>query len=136
MSSLTPTQVAMKWAEAYNRHDADSVTSLYDEDIINIQLPYEKSVEGRATMLLTYQNIFKAFPDIHLQIENIIEGENSVAVEWLFSGTMKGAFAGHAPNSKTFKMRGCEIFQVANGKILIQHGYWDKTTMFDQLGIS
>jgi len=67
--------------------------------------------------------------------ENILETKDWAIVEWRFSGTMKGDFAGHPPNHNVFDMNGCEMFQIANGKIIIQHGYWDKATMFTQLKI-
>lgn len=131
--NLTPKQVALKWIEAYNSHNPDSAASLYDEKVTNIQLPWGKSVQGREAMRSTYQNVFRAFPDIHIEALNIIEEGSWVVVEWNFSGTMKGPFAGHSPNNNKFNMRGCEIFQIVDGKILIQHGYWDKNTMFSQL---
>lgn len=131
--NLTPKQIALKWIEAYNSHNSDTAASLYDENISNTQLPYGKTVQGREAMRKTYENIFRAFPDIHIEAENIIEQDSWVVVEWVFSGTMKGEFAGHSPNDNRFSMRGCEIFQIVNGKIFIQHGYWDKNTMFSQL---
>lgn len=129
----TPRQIALKWIEAYNSHNPDTASSLYDENITNTQLPYEKPVQGREAMKKTFENIFLAFPDIHIEADNIIEQGSWVVVEWIFSGTMKGEFAGHSPNQNKFIMRGCELFQVKNGKIFIQHGYWDKNTMFRQL---
>jgi len=136
MANQTPKQIAMKWIEAYNSHDPDAVISLYDENVTNTQFPWGKSVQGSEAMRKTYINVFKAFPDIYIEAENIVEESTWAVVEWRFSGTMKGEFAGHAPNNNSFSMQGCEIFQIANGKILIQHGYWDKATMFNQLKIS
>ncbi len=133
MALETPKQIAMKWVEVYNSHNPDAAVSIYDESVTNVQFPWEKSVQGRDAMRLTYVNIFKAFPDIHVEIENVFEDGSWVIAEWQFSGTMKGEFAGHSPTNNTFTMRGCEIFQIINGKILVQHGYWDKATMFNQL---
>ncbi len=130
---LTPKQIALKWIEAYNGHNPDTIVSLYDENVTNIQFPWGKSVHGGEAMRLTYQNVFHAFPDIHIEAENIIEEGPWVVVEWNFRGTMKGEFAGHAPNGNEFSMRGCEIVQVVNERIIIQHGYWDKKTMLNQL---
>lgn len=136
MANQTPKQIAKKWIEAYNSHDLDVVISLYDENVTNTQFPWAKSVQGREAMRNTYVNVFKAFPDIYIEAENIVEELTWAVVEWRFSGTMKGEFAGNAPNNNCFSMQGCEIFQIVNGKILIQHGYWDKATMFNQLKIS
>ncbi len=133
MAGQTPKQIALKWIEAYNSHNPDAAASLYEDNVTNVQLPWGKSVQGREAMRNTYVNVFKAFSDIHIEAENIVEEAPWVVVEWRFHGTMKGEFAGHAPNGNSFDMRGCEIFQVANGKIVVQHGYWDKATMFHQL---
>ncbi len=136
MSIQTPKQIATKWVEAYNSHNPDAAVSLYDEKITNVQLPWGKSVQGIDAMRSTYLNVFRAFPDINVEIENIFEEGSWVVVEWRFSGTMKGEFSGQSPTNNTFTMHGCEIFQIINGKILIQHGYWDKATMFNQLKIN
>jgi len=134
--NLTPRQISLKWIDAYNSHNPDTATALYDENVTNTQLPYGKAVHGREAMKKTYENLFRAFPDIHIEAENIIEQDSWVVVEWIFQGTMKGEFAGHSPNENKFRMHGCEIFQVVNGKIFAQHGYWDKNSMFSQLKLN
>lgn len=130
---LSPKQVAQKWIKVYNSHDPDSAASLYDDKVINTQLPWGKTVEGKEGMRMTYVNVFRAFPDIFIEAENIFEEGSWVVVEWNFSGTMKGDFAGHSANNNKFNMKGCEIFKIENEKIVIQRGYWDKATMFSQL---
>jgi len=135
MSTNTPEQVAINWVNAYNSHNPDEAAALYDVNVTNLQMPYLKPVQGREAMRATYVKIFQAFPDIHVKAENIVANGDWVAIEWEFSGTMKGEFAGHQPNNSRFTMRGCELFEVVNGKILTQRGYWDKTTMFSQLNI-
>ena len=134
--NLTPRQISLKWIDAYNSHNPDTATALYDENVTNTQLPYGKAVHGREAMKKTYENLFRAFPDIHIEAENIIEQDSWVVVEWIFQGTMKGEFAGHSPNENKFRMHGCEIFQVVNGKIFVQHGYCDKNSMFSQLKLN
>lgn len=135
MPDQTAKQIAMRWVVAYNSHDADAAVELYDENVTNVQLPWGKTVQGREAMRATYLKVFQAFPDICVEVENLLEDGQWVVVEWRFSGTMKGEFAGHLPNERVFNMRGCEIFRIVDGKILVQHGYWDKATMFDQLAI-
>lgn len=130
---MKPTQVIEKWIDAYNSHNPDAMSEIYHDNVTNIQLPWDKVTQGREAMRDTFINVFKAFPDIRIKIENIIENDPWITIEWSFSGTMKGSFAGNPPNNNSFNMRGCEIFKINNGKILIQHGYWDKATMFSQL---
>ena len=133
MLSTTPSNTALKWIDAYNRHNIDQLIALYDEHATNVQLPWEKLIQGQEAIRLTYTNTFNAFPDIHIEAENLIEQGQWITLEWIFSGTMKGPFAGHAPNNNAFNMRGCEVFKIVNEKILQQHGYWDKSTLLKQL---
>ena len=46
-----------------------------------------------------------------------------------------GEFAGHAPTGRSFTLRGCGFFQIVDGKIRSQRGYWDRATWFNQLGL-
>lgn len=135
IASQSPKNIAMMWAAAYNSHDPDAAAALYDANVTNVQMPWEKPVHGREAMRATYVKVFKAFPDIHVEIENVLEDGQWIVVEWRFSGTMRGEFAGHPPNNSQFTMRGCELFRIMDGKIHSQHGYWDKATMFAQLNI-
>ena len=131
-----PKQTALNWAAAYNRHDPDDAAAFYSDQVTNVQLPWANAVHGRAAMRSTFVKVFEAFPDIKVELENVFGEGPWVAVEWRFKGTMVGEFAGHPPNNSSFEMRGCEVFQVAGGKIVAQRGYWDKATMFAQLGIN
>ncbi len=124
-----------RWAEAYNNHDVESLIELYDEEVVNVQQPYSHPVQGMEAMREVFRKTFLAFPDIHIDIEKALEQEDGAAIEWIFSGTMRGEFAGHPPTGRRFSMRGCEVFRFREGLIVSQHGYWDKQTMFSQLGI-
>ncbi len=44
--------------------------------------------------------------------------------------TWRGEFAGLPVNSRSFTRQGCGFFQVVEGKIKSQRGYWDKATWF------
>ena len=133
LSNRTPGQVAALWVAAYNSHDADVAAALYDEKVVNVQIPWETSIHGRDAMRSTYQRVFQAFPDLSVEIENQLESGQEVAVEWHFRGTMRGSFAGHPPSGSAFSLRGCELFQIKAGMIVGQRGYWDKATLFRQL---
>lgn len=135
MQRNTPKLIVMKWVSAYNHHNVDEIVSLYCDDITNIQFPWEKAIQGREAMRTTFIRTFQAFPDIHVEIENILENGEWVVLEWQFNGTMHGEFTGHAPTGSPFSFQGCEIFKIREELIQLQHGYWDKETLFRQLGI-
>jgi steroid delta-isomerase-like uncharacterized protein len=121
--------------EAYNRHDAVAASSLYDEGATNTQWPWASRVDGRDAVRSTFERTFRAFPDIHVVANSLLDAGEHAVLEWTFSGTMRGEFAGHPPSGRRFVMRGCEVFLVRRARIVAQRGYWDKATMFDQLGL-
>lgn len=124
------------WVAAYNRHDLDALLACYGDGIENTQLPWGKRVVGKEAMRAVYAKTFAAFPDIAIRVLAIVCDKDVVVLRWEFCGTMSGDFAGTKPTNKKFQMEGCEMFRIADGKVVEQRGYWDKDTMFRQLGIS
>jgi steroid delta-isomerase-like uncharacterized protein len=132
---LTPKQVLTEWAAALNRRDAAAAAALYHDDAMNMQVAWGEPVRGQQAMLDSLHAILRAFPDSTTQVEHLFEEGEWAIMEWSFSGTFRGAFAGHAPTGRRFMLRGCECFHVTDGKIRFQRGYWDRATWFRQLGL-
>ena len=131
----SPKQVVTEWAAAFNRRDAAAAAALYHDDATNIQVALGEPVRGRQAMLDNFTAFFRAFPDSYTQVEHIFEDGEWAIIEWSGGGTFLGEFAGHAPTGHRFTLRGCGFFQVTDGKICFQRGYWDKATWFRQLGL-
>lgn len=124
------------WSQAYNAHDLDALLACYGDDIRNTQHPWDRTVVGTEAMRAVYTKTFAAFPDIRLTVRSIIADDDGVAVRWTFAGTMRGPFAGQPPSGRSFALEGCEVFTIRDGRIVEQHGYWDKDAMFRQLGLT
>jgi len=113
----TPKEVVQAWVSAFNRADVNELVSLYHKDAVNHQVAYEplKGAEeirklfeldfGRARMLCQVENLFQ-------------DGEWGI-LEW----------------SDPLGVRGCGFFQVKNGQIVFQRGYFDKLSFFRAQGI-
>ena len=131
---VSPRQVVEAWSLAFNAQDAEGLAALYAPDAVNWQLP-EQPLEGREAIRESFQVFFKAFPDAGFQRVNLIEEGEWAALEWDGWTTHRGEFAGHPPSGRTAKLRGCGFFQVRDGRIISQRGYWDRVTWFSQIGI-
>lgn len=124
----TPKQVVTEWAAAFNRQDAAGAAALYHEDATNIQIAEGEPMRGRQAILDSFTSLFRAFPDSYTRVENMFEDGEWSIIEWVGGGTFRGEFAGCAPTGRSFILRGCGFFDVANGKIRFQRGYWDKAS--------
>lgn len=105
---MTPKQLVKAWVEAFNRADADALAAFYAENAVNHQVA-ESPVEGRAAIRAMFAREFAAAEMVCIP-ENVFEDGEWAILEWR---DPKG-------------LRGCGFFQVRDGKIQSQRGYWDK----------
>lgn len=77
----------------------------------------------------------KTFPDLRLNVVDIIGSGEIVATRWQASGTHKGELAGHAPTGKTLSVSGMNFARVVDGKCVESWGNWDALGMMQQLGL-
>ena len=111
---MKPKELVYKWVELFNKKDIDELVKLYHEHAINHQVANEP-VEGKIAIKEMFVNEF-ATADMTCIIENIFADGEWAILEW------------KAP----LGLRGCGFFQVTDGKIKIQRGYWDKLSFLRQ----
>ncbi|MGZ3916753.1 MAG: nuclear transport factor 2 family protein [Flavisolibacter sp.] len=105
---MTPIEVLHQWIEAFNKADAETLSNLYADDAINHQVVNEP-VRGRKAIRQMFVTEFAA-AEMTCLPENIFEDGEWAIMEWK---DPKG-------------LRGCGFFQVREGKIIFQRGYWDR----------
>lgn len=111
---LRPKDVVCMWVDAFNQHDADAIAALYHDEAVNHQVANEP-VEGAAAIREMFAAEFAA-ANMVAMVENIFEDGQWDILEW----------------RDPLGLRGCGFFQVVNGKILFQRGYWDKLSFLKQ----
>jgi hypothetical protein len=99
------------WVERFNAGDVAAISALYAEDAVNHQIPLEPVV-GRAAIEEFHRRTFSAGPLTCTPINLVVDGEWA-ALEWT------------DPDG----MRGCGFFQVRDGLIALQRGYWDSAQL-------
>lgn len=104
---LSPKEVVKKWVDAFNAGDVDMIVSLYDNNATNHQVINEPVV-GVVAIREMFANEFSTAKMVCI-VENIFEDGQWSILEW----------------RDPLGLRGCGFFQVVNGKILFQRGYWD-----------
>jgi steroid delta-isomerase-like uncharacterized protein len=80
-------------------------------------------------------NAQKAWPDLHFDIDDVIEEENKVAIPWTLRGTHEGEFVGIPPTGKKVELTGVALYWITGGKISKLRGHWDNYDMMQQLGV-
>ena len=111
---LRPKEVVQLWVDAFNKHDVEAITALYHENATNHQVANEPVVGIEAIRTMFTAEFSTS--DMTAIVENIFEDGQWAILEW----------------RDPLGLRGCGFFQVVNGKILFQRGYWDKLSFLKQ----
>ena len=105
---MTPKEILQKWVELFNQGNAEALAELYHEDAINHQLVNEPVI-GKAAIKEMFSDEFST-AEMTCIVEHMFEDGEWAILEW----------------KDPLGLRGCGFFQVVDGKIKLQRGYWDK----------
>ena len=112
--SMNPKNVLVKWVEAFNDADVETIISLYDENAINHQVANEP-VHGKQAIRDMFVKDFGT-AKMTCIVENLFEDGDWAILEW----------------RDPLGLRGCGFFKIINDKIVFQRGYWDKLSFLKQ----
>lgn len=105
---MEPKELIEQWVEAFNSGDADRLANFYAPDAINHQVANEPIV-GKDNIHNMFAQEFAA-ADMVCIIENIFQDGDWAILEW----------------KDPVGLRGCGFFNIVDGVIVFQRGYWDK----------
>jgi limonene-1,2-epoxide hydrolase len=114
---MTPSETVLEWVRRFNLADIDGLTMLYAQDAVNHQV-VTTPLHGRAAVRRMFEVEFDR-ARMHCVVENLLECGEWAALEW----------------SDPLGLRGCGFFQVRDGQIVYQRGYFDQLSFFRQQGI-
>ena len=128
-------QLAEKQIAALNVRDLDQYLSRIDDSYVGQSETAPGLIRGREGVRQNFDALFRAFPDLRLEIEQIIASGDSVVTRVRGTGTHKGNSAGIAPTNKSIVMHACTVVEIRNGKAIKGRIYADNATLFQQLGV-
>jgi predicted ester cyclase len=77
-----------------------------------------------------------AFPDLHLDIEQILAaGDSHVVVRWRSTGTHLGPLADIPATGRKASNHGCTVLEVKNAKVGHAWVYFDNAHLLRQIGV-
>ncbi len=90
---------------------------------------------GREAFKESVKMLYAAFPDFHLQVEEMIAEGDKVATRWRYSGTHKGDFMGIPSTGNRVEFEGIVIARFKDGKEVEAFEVGDLLSMFQQLSV-
>ncbi len=131
MSAKEIKSLERRWIKEWNKGKAAAMAAigeLFVTDFVEHGGSGEDAV-GIKGYKQSISDVYRAFPDINITIDDMVVEGDKAAVRFTFSGTHKGKFMGVLPTNKKVKMWGLYIDRVAGGKFV------ESWTRYDTLGL-
>jgi len=118
-----------------NGGDIDGFGGLIADDFVEHE-EMGDAAAGKAGVLEFFRGLRAAFPDLRMDVEDlIVDGDKAVA-RFRFTGTHQGEFMGIPATRRTVDIRGIDIMRFDTAGLACEHwGVTDTMTMMQQLGV-
>ena len=123
--------IVRKVYEAYNKHNP----ALLDEFLAMDYVHHTQNLKGLESVKRYETLVYKAFPDLHDTIEDIIAEGDKVWVRVKVTATHTGEYRGIAPTGKKITLTYIGIHRIADGKVVERWSVYDMLDFYKQLGV-
>ena len=135
MAESNNIQLAQEQIAALNARDIDRYLQRIDDAYVGESETMPGPIHGPEGARQALNVMFTAFPDLRIEVEQLLASGDHVVAQLRLTGTHKGTFAGVAPTNKSVSWRSCNVVEVRNGKAIRSRIYSDNATLFEQLGV-
>ena len=134
MSAEDNKAIVRRAYDAINQNDLDALDEMVDSVITD-----HDPAPGQGPVLEGVKQYFSslhtAFPDVHMDVEDMIAEGEKVVARVSVSGTHQGEFLGIAPTGNQVAIKGIDILRIVDGKVVEHWGKFDDLGMLQQLGV-
>ncbi len=126
-----------RFHDAMNAGDAELRSKAIDEFVepdVLIRTPLPVDATGAEALKEVFRRLHRAFPDLHIAMEDLIAEGDKVVARNTVTGTHQGEYMGLPPTGKSITYREIFIFRVVNGRIAETWGVVDVLSQLKQLG--
>ena len=139
MPSKTKTRSAQELArETFDllaKQDLESVQPFWTEDSVD-DFVAVGTFRGRDEITGFFRQTFAAFPDFLLEVEQITGDDVFATVQWRATGTFDGGpFLGYEPTGKRVTVRGVDVMEWRDDKLVHNTIYYDGADFARQIGL-
>jgi steroid delta-isomerase-like uncharacterized protein len=128
---------AARFYELFAEEDIDGAAEIFDPDCTHVMPGGEQGMDQWKAFNAAFR---RALTDAHMDVQNVVESDDAVAVEARFKGTFDEPLALSSgeipPSGKPIDVRFADFFKLSDGKVVEHRVYWDQAELLTQLGVS
>jgi len=137
MSAKENRVLVRRFLETWNKGKAAAISimeEIYAPDFVAHSGTGE-DVRGINAVKQSVNEEFKAFPDLHYVLDDMVVEGDKVAARYTMTGTHKGEFMGIPATNRKVTVRAMSIDRIVGGKFVEEWGMFDTLSLMHQLGI-
>jgi steroid delta-isomerase-like uncharacterized protein len=126
-----------RFQEALSSGDWELISRTIDEVVepdALIRTPVPIEATGRELLKEVFARLHRAFPDLHIAVEDLIAEGDKVVARDTVTGTHRGEYMGLPPSGKSITYNEIFICRFAGGRIAETWGVVDVLSQLRQLG--
>ena len=118
----------------WNAKDITAADQFFSPDFVT-HSPYAPQDGNIDSFIKQTTEDFKAFPDLHIAIDDLVAEGDKVVKRWTLRGTHKQEWMGIPATGKKLVFTGMEIFRFENEKVVENWMIMDLHGLLRQLGV-
>ncbi len=95
-----------------------------------------EAIRGRNAFEAYLREIRTAFPDWHIEVDDLLVGDGVIMKEWTITGTHEGEFDDIPPTGRDMEISGMAKILIEDGKVQEDRLYFNPQDMYEQLGLT
>jgi steroid delta-isomerase-like uncharacterized protein len=127
-----------RFQDAMNTCDAEFISKSIDELVepdATIRTPLPGDATGSEVLKQVWAVLLRAFPDLQLDVKDLIGEDDKVVARIVVTGTHLGQYMGVEPTGKSIAYDEIFIFRFADGRVVETWGVVDVFSQMKQLGV-
>jgi len=127
-----------RFQDATNTGDAELISKTIDEIVepdVLIRTPSPIEATGAEALKEVFARLHRAFPDLHVTVEDVIAEGDRIAARNSVTGTHRGDYMGLAPTGRRVTYNEMFIVRFVDGRIAETWGVVDVFSQMKQLGV-
>jgi steroid delta-isomerase-like uncharacterized protein len=126
------------FVDATNSGDAERIVKTIDEVFepdVRISTPLPVDATGALVIKEVFTTLLRAYPDLHIAVDDLIEEGDKVVARQTVTGTHLGEYMGLPPTGRSVAYNEIFVFRYVDGRIAETWGVVDVLSQMRQLGV-
>lgn len=121
--------------DAWNAHDPVRVAACYAADYVGEDVGAPGVQRGPEEIRKITQVYLRAFPDLRVDLDDLIADGDKAVIVWTLRGTQRGTFMRIPPTHRPVAVRGTTLVEMRDGRIARATRIWDVAGLLRALGL-